>query len=503
MTELKEEGVRPAMAAAVDGDLPSSVAPEDRGGVWDKPALGWVIFEFARNPYYLLVIIYIFAPYLAGIVAADAVARGEFAGLDASQIGEAASAYGQAFVAGVTKWAGFAAAITAPILGATLDRGGRRKPIMMVFLGLLAVMSFSLWWTMPGEAGLPYWAVGLALIVAAVSYTYSEVTHNAMLKDAARPELLPNVSGNGLALGNLGGTIAMLLIVFLIAMPGEFGWPLSAPIFGFDVSEQHQFRIAGPLAAIWLVVFVGPFFLWSPDAGIKGASWSKAAKEGLAGLFQTLKRASHYKETMKFLIARMIYADGMAALLALGAVYVAGALNWNFQELVGYAIWLSIFGTFGGFLGGMMDRTLGVKNSLLIELIALVIVLVGLISITEESIFFGLVESRQLVDWPVYSHLHDWAYLGVAGFLAVVATACISSSRSMLVALAPKKMIGEFFGLYAIAGTITVWLGPLLVETFTRMFNSQRIGMATISVLFLFGIVVMLTVKYQKGQQND
>ena len=73
----------------------------------------------------------------------------------------------------------------------------------------------------------------------------------------------------------------------------------------------------------------------------------------------------------------------------------------------------------------------------------------------------------------------------------------------MLVAMAPKKMIGEFFGLYAIAGTITVWLGPLLVETFTRMFNSQRIGMATISVLFLFGIVVMLTVKYQKGQQND
>lgn len=503
MTDLPEEARMETMVSAVDGEIPSSVAPEDRGGLFNKPALGWVIFEFARNPYYILVIIYLFAPYLAQSVAGDAAARGEFADLPPEAVPSAAAAYGQAFVAGVTKWAGFAAALTAPILGATLDRGGKRKPLMLVFLGLMGLMSFSLWWTIPGGEGLPYWMIGGALVIASVCYTYSEVTHNAMLKDVARPQLLPQVSGMGLALGNFAATIIMILIVLLIALPGQFGWPISGPIFGFSLAEHHQNRIAGPIAAIWLVVFMAPFFLWTPDAGKKGANWLKAMKEGILGLLNTIKQASTYKEPMKYLVARMIYADGMSAMLALGAVYVAGQLHWSFEELVGYAIWLSIFATLGGYLGGVFDRLLGVRNALLFELVMLTLILFALISITEDSIFFGLIESRQVLDWPVYSHLHDWAYLGVAMFLAIFATANISSSRSMLVTMAPKHMVGEFFGLYAIAGTVTVWLGPMMIEIFTRTFNSQRAGMAVISVLFFVGFVILLFVRYKKGEMAD
>ena len=69
----------------------------------------------------------------------------------------------------------------------------------------------------------------------------------------------------------------------------------------------------------------------------------------------------------------------------------------------------------------------------------------------------------------------------------------------MLVHLAPPGRSGEFFGLYAIAGTVTVWAGPLLVEIFTNSFNSQRIGMASISVLFLMGLAVLSTVKMDKS----
>lgn len=502
MSSPEENTTRPVATSAVDGEMPTVLPPHERGGPWGKAGTSWVIFEFARNPYYLLVVIYIFAPFLARYVGEQAVASGMFDSLPGEDVSNAAKAHGQAFVAGVTKWAGFAAALTAPVLGAALDRGGKRKPLLFVILSILAVMSALLWWVKPDGTGLPLFWVAAILVTASVCFTYSEVIHNSMLPDAGRPGVLPRISGNGLALGNLAGTVLMIAIVLMFAMPAQMGWPFSSALFGIDVTMNEHERLAGPLAAVWLAIFIWPFFLYCPDSGRKGAKWSVAIKEGIAGLWNTLRKASQYREVIKYLVARMIYADGMSALLALGAVYVSGALDWNLVELVGYAIWLSVFATIGGFVGGFLDKWFGVRNALLIELIALTSILFLLISITQESMFYGLVQSELILAGNIYSHTHDWAYLAVAGFLGTFATASISSSRSMLVAMAPKNMIGEFFGLYAIAGTVTVWLGPLLVEEFTRMFNSQRIGMATISVLFAIGFLVLLTVKYTKQEEQ-
>ena len=125
--------------------------------------------------------------------------------------------------------------------------------------------------------------------------------------------------------------------------------------------------------------------------------------------------------------------------------------------------------------------------------------LVFQLSITQDSLFFGLVENYQVWDGLVFQTLSDLVYLGTITIVAITATASISSSRSMLVHLAPPGRSGEFFGLYAIAGTVTVWAGPLLVEIFTNAFNSQRIGMASISALFLAGLAVLTTVKMEKS----
>jgi UMF1 family MFS transporter len=120
------------------------------------------------------------------------------------------------------------------------------------------------------------------------------------------------------------------------------------------------------------------------------------------------------------------------------------------------------------------------------------------LSITQESLFFGAVQNYQVWDGLIFQSLSDIVYLSSISVVAVTATASISSSRSMLVHLAPPGRSGEFFGLYAIAGTVTVWAGPLLVEIFTTAFNSQRIGMASISMLFLAGLAVLTTVKMEK-----
>jgi UMF1 family MFS transporter len=292
--------------------------------------------------------------------------------------------------------------------------------------------------------------------------------------------------------------LIFLALVGFFALPGALGWPFSEPLFGLDLSRFEHQRLVGPICAVWIVVFSIPFFLNARDGGTKGASWSKAFKEGAIGVFQTLREATKYKEVLKFLIARMFYADAMAAYLALGAVYVSLFLGWGFLEMTAYAIWASAWAFLGGIIGGWLDTRLGPKNALIVEVIGLVLMLVFHLSITPDSLFFGLVENYQVWDGIVFQTLSDIVYLASVSVLAIVATASISSSRSLLVHLAPEGRSGEFFGLYAIAGTVTVWLGPWMVEIFTRAFTSQRIGMASIGILFAIGLIVLCFVKADK-----
>jgi len=469
-----------------------------------KTGVAWAMLEWARYPYYLLIVIFIFAPYFArDIIGADILASGALEGLDPETATQTANAQGQAAIASVTKWAGLIAALTAPFLGAALDRGGRRKPILAIMLGSIAVMSWLLWYAIPGEEGLPTTVVMIILVIAYVSYTYSEVTHNSMLTASGRPDSLSMISGMGLGLGNLAATIMFIGLVALFALPAAIGWPFSEPQLGFDLARYEHVRIAGPLCAAWLVLFSIPFFTSAKDPGVKGASWTMAAIDGARSVFRTVREAAKYAQLMKFLIARMLYADAMAALLALGAVYVSLFLEWGFLEMTAYAIFACAWGFLGGLVGGWLDKRVGVKLALILEIIGMVAVLVVQLSITNETLFYGLLDNYQVWNGVVFKDLSDIVYLAVASILSVTAVASISSSRTMLVTLAPPGRSGEFFGLYAIAGTVTVWLGPLLVETFTTMFNSQRIGMISITILFAMGLVILSSVRMQDDQTTE
>ncbi len=485
-TANPDPNIRPAFLRPHSGE----------GGALGRTGLAWAIFEWARNPYYILIVIYIFAPYFArDIIGADLLASGALNGLEPEAARGAANAQGQATIASITKWAGVIAALTAPFLGAALDRGGRLKPLLATFLGSITICSALLWFAMPGGAGLPTGAIMALLVIAYVSYTYSEVTHNAMLSVAGTPDRLSMISGLGLGLGNLAATLIFIALVILFVMPSMIGWPFAQPAFGLDVARFEHMRIAGPICAVWLAVFSLYFFRHARDPGTPGASWTRAVREGARSVIKTLREATHYRELMKFLLARMFYADGMAALLALGAVYVALFLGWGFLEMLCYAIFASAWAFLGGIFGGWLDSRVGVKRALVIEIAGMVFALLVQLSLTRESLLFGLVPNAQVWDGLVFQTRSDLAYLSLISVVAVTATASISSSRAMLVTLAPPGRSGEFFGLFAIAGTITVWMGPLLVEQFTLWSGDQRIGMASITLLFAIGFAFLLSVR--------
>jgi UMF1 family MFS transporter len=466
------------------------------GGPLGRTGFAWATFEWARNPYYILIVIYIFAPYFArDIIGADLLASGQLDGLDPEAARATANAQGQATIASVTKWAGLATALTAPFLGAALDRGGRLKPVLAIFLGLIVVCSAMLWFAMPGGQGLSITWIMILLATAYACYTYSEVTHNAMLSVSGGPGKLSMISGLGLAFGNLAATLIFIALVAFFVLPATTGWPFAEPQFGIDIASFEHMRIAGPICAVWLALFSLHFFLFAKDPGVKGASWPRAFSEGAKSVIQTFREATRYRELLKFLVARMFYQDAMAALLALGAVYVALFLEWGFLEMLCYAIFASACAFGGGIFGGWLEGRIGVKRALVTEILVMVATMVVQLGITNESLMFGMVANYQVWDGLVFQTLSDLVYFALISVVAVTATASISGSRTMLVTLAPAGRSGEFFGLYAIAGTITVWMGPLLVEYFTLWSNSQRIGMASISLLFTIGVAVLLTVR--------
>lgn len=485
----------PALAANPLANQPVR-AVHGEGGALSKTGFAWAVFEWARNPYYILIVIYIFAPYFArDIIGADLLASGQLDGLAPEEALATANAQGQATIASVTKWAGVIAALSAPFLGAALDRGGRLKPILAVFLGAIVVSSGLLWFAMPGGEGLSVPAIMTLLVIAYVSYTYSEVTHNAMLSVSGEPRRLAMISGLGLGLGNLAATLIFVAIALLFVLPALVGWPFTQAQFGVDLAQFEHARLVGPICAVWLAVFSIPFFLNARDPGVPGASWRRAFRDGVRSVWRTVREAAHYRELMKFLLARMFYADAMAALLALGAVYVALFLGWNFLEMLCYAIFASACAFAGGIFGGWLEEKVGVKRALALEVLAMVVTGLVQLSITRDSLFLGLIDNAVVWDGLIFRTLSDLAYLGLISVIAVSATASISSSRTMLVTLAPPGRSGEFFGLYAIAGTITVWMGPLLVEQFTLWSGDQRIGMASISMLFVVGLGILLTVR--------
>ncbi|MEM1106440.1 MAG: MFS transporter [Pseudomonadota bacterium] len=493
MTDAPTTPDAPGLAATAVGAPPNpNLIGTD--GAFSRKGIGWVIFEFARNPYYNIIVVYIFAAYFTQVVTGG-------------------GPFGFAMTAVVATVSGLVAAPTTPILGTIADQAGRRKPAIALFIGVLASCAMLLWFSKaPGQGGIGMVATMALLVMGYCAYSYSEALHNAMLPSAVHPRAVPVASGLALASANLASVGMFIAYLFLLELP-------AVAAFGLDKSEYEHVRIVGPFVAVWMVVFILPFFWFLPDSRGMGLTWPQATRNffrgpGAApqtivqrmGVFITYVRSLWTSENnaTRFLLARTIYADGMHALLTLGAAYVASFLGWSLIEMTIYAIAGLLFGAIGGILSGILDRLVGSRRALNIEIICVVLLGVFQISITGDSLLFGLVPAGHQVwsgdlipglGFEVFTRLSDVVYFLTVIPGAICVVAVIASSRSMLVHVAPPARIGEFFGLYAIAGTATVWMGPALVSVLTLFFGSQRIGMAGISILFFAGLAMLQTVK--------
>lgn len=474
------------MAAPVPQADDVAYAPAT-GKALGKKGLGWAIFEFARNPYYNVIVISLFAPFFADRVVGD-------------------GPLGQTIVSLTIAVAGVVMAFCAPVIGSMVDKGGFMKPPILVSAVALAITTTCLWFVVPGHSS----AIALGIFLMATGYIlYSilELFHNAMLPMSGRPSSLPVISGIGLAMGNFAGLSLVLAITIILA--GEGG-----PLVDIATDKAQNMRIMGPIVAVWFLIFLIPFFILMPDIEkTNERSWRLAARsvfstkneEGVK-VNRVVKAYRYVRElfrlnpnVMRFLLGRMIYADGIGALLTLGSVYVSGFIGWSAQQIGIYNVVGGVCAVIGALLAGVMDQRAGPKKSIIIELSVLIIVLFFQLSITKESLLFGLIPSGHVVwEGSLFPTLTDAVYFWMIVPAGLMLGACISSSRYMLLHIAPPKQIGRFFGFYAMAGSVTIWVAPLAVGLVTWVTNDQRIGMSGLGLLFIIGLWIISGVKADK-----
>ncbi|KAF0120751.1 MAG: MFS transporter UMF1 family [Xanthobacteraceae bacterium] len=445
----------------------SAAAPDKPA---DRPAIvGWVLFDWAAQPYFTLINTFVYAPFFASAVAANPVE-------------------GQAMWGFATSAAGIAIALLSPVLGAIADASGRRKPWIAAF-GLLLVVGASLLWL--GKPGAPETIaiVLVAFVLATIGAEFATVFNNSMMPTLVSPERIGRLSGLGWAVGYVGGMMSLIFMLgFLVASP-ETGRTLIGlePLFGLDAAQREGDRAAGPLTALWFILFVIPLFLFTPDVPAR-MSMGEAVRSGFASLKATVKEVRRHRNVLVFLLANMIYMDGLVALFALGGIYAAGVFGWTTIEIGLFGILLTITGTAGALLGGRLDDTF-----------FLTFAVVTILLIGPGHVFFIFQTTPPTPGDGLFATAPERVYLVLGGLIGAAAGPLQAASRSLLVRLAPREQIGQFFGLFALSGKVTAFIGPFLASVVTLALNDQRAGLGMLAIMFLIGASILAFVRVERA----
>ncbi|MFO1059731.1 MAG: MFS transporter [Dongiaceae bacterium] len=409
-----------------------------------RPALiAWALYDWANSGFPTVIVTFVFPVYFARAVVGDA--------------NQGAALWGNAM-----SLAGVAIALLSPVLGAIADQGGRRKPWLAAATAACVLLTALLWLVRPQPDLL--WPALLLAGAATVAAEIGNVFYNAMLPELAPPARLGRWSGWGWATGYAGG-LACLVASLGLVLP-------SPPPFGLDAAAAEPVRATALLVAGWFALFAVPLFLLVPDRGRGALSSGQAVRAGLASLWRTVTRLGRHRNAAIFLVAQLFYTDALNTIFAFGGLYAAGTYGMSQQQVLVFGILLNVTAGLGCVGLAWLDDRIGSKRTVQIALVALILLGGGVVLARSFGLFYGLGLALGLFVGPVQS-----------------------SSRALMARLSPPGMRAEFFGLYAVTGKITAFLGPALYAWATAAHGSQRAGMATILVLLVIGLAGLAFVR--------
>jgi MFS transporter, UMF1 family len=437
---------------------------------------GWVMFDWATQPFYTLVVTFLFAPYFVNGFIGD-------------------PALGATLWAYATGGAELIAALLAPILGSIADTGLPRKPWIAGFSVLLVVGLCGLWLAVPGQTGMAP-LVLLSFALATIGAELATVFNNAMMPSLVSGKRLGTLSGIGWATGYVGGLVSLVLVAGFIVADPDTGKTLLGlkPIITIDIATRADERLVGPFSALWYLIFVLPLFLFTPDR--PGTRTAAPVKAGLTQLIIGIKDLyRNHRQVALFLIARMLYADGLGAVFAFGGIYAATVFGWGASELGLFGIILTIAGTIGAATGGMFDDRFGSKRVIGWTLCLFILASIGVLSVDKTNVLFVHPVAPKLQGNAPFASVGEQVYLAFAILIGLASGPIQAASRTLLARLTPPEKTTKFFGLFSFSGKITAFAAPLAIGVVTAATGSQRLGIGTSLVFLIGGLLLLQRVK--------
>lgn len=455
-------------------------AGETREAAPLRALVGWVLFDWAAQPYYTLVVTFLFAPYFANAVAPN-------------------PAEGQALWGYAAATAGILIAVGSPFLGAMADGRGRRKPWVALFAVVFVAGLATLWLATPAADAARIALVLLAFVVATTAIEYTAVFTNAIMPSLVPHSLLGRLSGIGWAVGYAGGLVSLALMAGLIVPNPATGLTLLGfePLVALDVAAREGDRLVGPFAAVWFILFMIPFFLFVPDR--RRVASAPSGRPATAELWDTIRTLPQHPSILLFLVARMIYSDGLSAIFAFGGIYGASVFGWGPLELALFGIILTVAGVAGAVIGGIMDDRVGSKTVIVAALLILLAGAFGILSVDKTHVFYVTEVAEKAPGSEPFSSTGELVFLAFGILVGIVSAPVQAASRALLARLAPADKVTQFFGLFAFSGKVTAFLAPLMVAAVTQATGDQRIGMASIALFLIVGAILMLPVRASRA----
>lgn len=428
-----------------------------------KVRWAWYLYDFGNSAYAAVVLLAIFSQYYKEGVVDPVLGIGEGSRLWGLAVG----------IAMLT------VAITAPILGSIADYSAFKKRFLFWYTALACVFTSLLFFVGRGD-----WLLGMILFIfAEIGYRSAQVFYNALLPEIAAPEEMAEVSGNGWAVGSAGGIICLGIVLALI-LTDKSGNGLAV-------------RLAFPITGIFWALSSYPAFAWITEQAEAqplpaGMTYFSLARQRTGEMFRKVR---NYREYLKFIAAFLIYNDGIIMALEFAAIIGAVLYGMPTEALIVFMLMVQGASVIGAYFFGWLAKRITSKQSLLISLVMMTAVVI----------------------WMFFNQTLTGFYIigGIAGFAL---TGVQSVSRTMAGLFAPPGQSGEFYGVFAIAGRGSSFIGPtvygfLATGVARRLIASgtnpdladqmgQKSGILAIAVFLVIGLIVLLAVNEKKGREQ-
>tara|TARA_B100000446_G_scaffold109141_1_gene102037 strand:+ start:1596 stop:2927 length:1332 start_codon:yes stop_codon:yes gene_type:complete len=431
--------------------------------VTSREIWGWGLYDFANSAFATSILAVIFNRYFA-----EQLAGGED-GVVLDLFSITLRVPGVTFFTYTLAAAMLVVALLAPVLGAIADSSGTKKRFLAFFCYMGAGATAMLYFANEGQ----YWRGAIFFLVAQIGFAAANIFYNAFLPEISTPKNIGWISGFGFTLGYLGGAIMLALNLVMLGYPQWLG-------FADPFSPQDTFLSV----ALWWAVCALPTFLWLKErqSAIQLTPGKSYVRIGIQRVAKTFSNVRRYRELTKFLIAFLIYNDGIQTTVVISAIFIDEVLGMSDGMILGLFLVIQATAFVGALILGAASDYIGNKRVVLLTLVVWTTVAVW-------GYFIGITGNTQAEVW------------GLGIVVGLVLGGSQSASRAIQGTFTPVGNSAEFFAFYGIAGRFSSVLGPLTYGSVYALLGA-RPAILCLAVFFIIGLLILLTVDEKEGQRQ-